>query len=185
MHVHLLSSALQRLRRVWRFYHKDGACPSSVDASTFRVEVTAPLLPDKDKEGTTTFVVDDIAGHSLWKTLILNLVGNATTWVQSTEYFIPSNTFIGRARTVDDKVHMMESIAQSVTYSILEPSNQTMTGLVGLSEQFMYVRWGWIALPTFVVLATILCLCLVMMCTKRYNVEMWKSSSLALFVPWI
>ncbi|QSS63653.1 hypothetical protein I7I51_00712 [Histoplasma capsulatum] len=73
--------------------------------------VTAPLLPDKDKEGTTTFVVDDIAGHSLWKRLILNLVGNATTWVQSTEYFIPSNTFIGTSRTVDDKVHMMESIA--------------------------------------------------------------------------
>ncbi|EGC42167.1 conserved hypothetical protein [Histoplasma capsulatum var. duboisii H88] len=142
--------------------------------------VTAPLLPDKDKERTTTFVVDDSAGHSLWKSLILDLVGNATTWVESTEYFIPSNTFIGTARAVNDKVHMMESIAQSVTYSILEPSNQTMTGLVGLPEQFMHVRWGWIALPTFIVLAAILCLCLVMMCTKRHNVKMWKSSSLAL-----
>lgn len=142
--------------------------------------VTAPLLPAKDKERIATFVVDDNASHALWKGLILNLLGNATTWVESTEFFIPSNTFIGIARTIEDKVHMIETIARSLTYSILLPSEQKVTGLVGVPEQFIHVRWGWIALPTFIVLLTILFLCLVMLCTKRHNVEIWKSSSLAL-----
>ncbi|KLJ12773.1 hypothetical protein EMPG_12223 [Blastomyces silverae] len=142
--------------------------------------VTAPLLPEKDKERTATFVVDGNAGRFLWGNLITDLVGNATTLAESTELFIPSSDFIGVSYTVDDKVHMMETIARSITYSLLQPSNQTVIGLTGVTQPFIHVRWVWIALPTVVVLGTILFLSLVMLCTKRHNVEVWKSSSLAL-----
>ncbi|OAX81902.1 hypothetical protein ACJ72_03756 [Emergomyces africanus] len=142
--------------------------------------VTEPLLPINDKERATTFIVDYNAGHALWNGLILNLLGNATTSPESTDFFIPSNTFIGIARTIDDKAHMMNTIARSLTNSLLQPSNQTMTGVVGVPEKFIQVRWGWIALPTFIVIITMLFLCLVILGTKRHEVEIWKSSSLAL-----
>ncbi|OAT06352.1 hypothetical protein BDBG_02579 [Blastomyces gilchristii SLH14081] len=99
----------------------------------------------------------------------------------STEYFIPSNTFIGISRAIDDKVHMMETIARSLTYSLLQPSSQTVTDLTGVAQPFILVRWAWITLPGLVVLTRILFLSLVMLCTKRHNnVEVWKPSSLAL-----
>ncbi|OJD13755.1 hypothetical protein AJ78_05822 [Emergomyces pasteurianus Ep9510] len=143
-------------------------------------DITETLLPADEMVRVINFVVDSNAGHALWKRLILNLLGNATTWPVSTEYFIPSNTFIGIARTIDDKMHMIETVARSLTDSILQPSNQTMTGVVGVPEQFIHVRWGWIALPTFIVLTTMLFLFLVMLGTKAHDVEVWKSSSLAL-----
>ncbi|PGH07831.1 hypothetical protein GX51_01541 [Blastomyces parvus] len=144
--------------------------------------VTAPLLPEKDKEKITTFVVDDNAGHSVWKNLILELVGNASTWDVSTEYFVPSNTFVSVAGTIetDAKVHLLETIARSITYTLLQPSNQTVAGLTGIPRPFVEVRWAWVILPAIVVFTTILFLCLAMLWSKRHNVPVWKSSYLAL-----
>ncbi|PGH04099.1 hypothetical protein AJ79_07199 [Helicocarpus griseus UAMH5409] len=141
--------------------------------------VTAPLFPEK-ANANITFIVDADAGHSVWQSLSQSILGNATTWPPSTDFFIPSNIFIGLSRTVDDKVHMMEIIARSLTDSLLKPRNQKVLGLAGVPEQIIQIRWWWISLPLFVVFVTMLFLYLVMSRTSRAKAKVWKSSALAL-----
>ncbi|KAK2808824.1 hypothetical protein FQN50_004300 [Emmonsiellopsis sp. PD_5] len=142
--------------------------------------IKAPLLANGSNASDITFTVDDSASYHVWSILEKEITGNASTWPESTEFFIPSSTFIGKSPSIPDKPHMFENIAVSLTDAILKPSNQTVSGLLGRPEQFVRIRWAWIVLPGFLVVATVVFLSMVMLRSRKYNVNVWKSSSLAL-----
>ncbi|RDW60272.1 hypothetical protein BP5796_11878 [Coleophoma crateriformis] len=55
-----------------------------------------------------------------------------------------------------------------------------VSGIATTLETYVKVRWGWISLPLFVVLATAVFLVLAMTSSSRSGTELWKGSALAL-----
>ncbi|EEH48401.2 uncharacterized protein PADG_04480 [Paracoccidioides brasiliensis Pb18] len=100
----------------------------------FRLKCDGPYF-NKGKEKMTTFVIDQAASHSVWRALNLHVLGNAITWPESTEYFIPSNDFIGIVRTVRDKAHMMEIAALSHIYLLTTKQKENTARMLGFERR--------------------------------------------------
>ncbi|KGY15112.1 hypothetical protein PABG_11889 [Paracoccidioides brasiliensis Pb03] len=100
----------------------------------FRLKCDGPYF-NNGKEKMTTFVIDQAASHSVWRALNLHVLGNAITGPESTEYFIPSNDFIGIVRTVRDKAHMMEIAALSHIYLLTTKQKENTARMLGFERR--------------------------------------------------
>lgn len=91
---------------------------------------------------------------------------------------------IDAVQQIPDFSNFMDRLAASLTVALLQQTSispvSLMTGDVGTVEQYVHVRWGWIALPATVVALGISFLALAMVETHRQKIKVWKVSSLAL-----
>ena len=86
------------------------------------------------------------------------------------EVYVASNDFAG----------IMNNIALSMSTLIQESSSLTLPGQVNVLEQFVRVRWPWIALPLALEFIGIIFFAIGVFEASRKRSKLWKSSGLAL-----
>ncbi|KAJ6020974.1 hypothetical protein N7540_006478 [Penicillium herquei] len=95
------------------------------------------------------------------------------------------NGFIGGS--LIDRVHnlgfekIMSNVAASLTKLQLENTKGTFSGTAHSSEVFVKVKWEWMILPGFLVLAGSIFFIATMVVNRKASMPLWKSSALASF----
>ncbi|KAJ5087267.1 hypothetical protein N7456_010883 [Penicillium angulare] len=74
---------------------------------------------------------------------------------------------------------MMSNVAALLTKLQLQKSKKTFSGIASSSEVFVKVKWEWMILPGFLVLAGSLFFVATMTVNRKANMPLWKSSALA------
>ena len=77
--------------------------------------------------------------------------------------------------------HVVENIALSLTAALQGTANgEPVFGENSTLEQYVHIRWAWLALPILLALLSLLFLLLTIYTTKQNRVSIWKSSTLVL-----
>lgn len=117
--------------------------------------------------------------------------GNSTIIVNSLDFQLlaeyveetftsPDDTAFGNAlRSSPNMTETIANISTSITYAIgaSKFANQTL-GFAVTTEQYIHVRWAWIAPPIAIVVMGAVFLILTIVHTMRAGVTSWKSSSI-------
>ena len=76
---------------------------------------------------------------------------------------------------------MFKNIAQSMTLAMRTQSgaNSQTVGQYFLEQTFVKVEWAWISLPLAILVLVLVFLVAVAICTRKYQLEPWKESSIA------
>lgn len=108
--------------------------------------------------------------------------GNETNYEDPHDVLRPQAAFhiIDAFKASSNIPMMMENIATALTNVIRDSSNFTVVGQVGQTHIYVTVIWPWIALPAFLVIASIIFLMLAMYESKRNGARVWRTSELAL-----
>lgn len=89
------------------------------------------------------------------------------------------STGVGEVMRKADVPTLFAKMAESMTDQLRSGYNMTATGLAVDSVIFVQVRWEWLSLPLFVVLAAAVQLVYTMVCCRSDPSPLWKSSIVA------
>jgi hypothetical protein len=125
-------------------------------------------------------------GFDTYRTLGQYLTGNATKSVRVSlvSQMLGREYIPGRNPQISEIMRrglgsVMQSVADSATRSALRASNVTVYGTVASAEVYVRVSWGWILLPTVLVVTGLVFLGSTVIVNRGQGLRLWKSSVLA------
>ncbi|EXJ90956.1 hypothetical protein A1O1_04063 [Capronia coronata CBS 617.96] len=131
---------------------------------------------------SNVFVVDEITAEGLKSLLQGAFSGTASAGNSGLRdgYGITYSSEIMQAlHLADDLGALMASFAASMSDHIRNVSAVTETGTAWAMESYIQVRWRWLILPMSLGPASLCSLCAVICISRRREVQVWKSSTLA------
>ncbi|KAK2764181.1 hypothetical protein CKAH01_15787 [Colletotrichum kahawae] len=143
------------------------------------LEYRLPGLPPNRKNN---FTVGRLAFIPIYSQMMRDLTGQVSFGSRD----ISKTTTPLLLYKADSVRQSMQNMADSITNEIRRNGSsvnpdQTIQGHVWIQQQFVVVRWAWLALPATKLLLTSLFLAATIVETRRKDVGVWLSSPLALF----
>ncbi|KAF4835895.1 hypothetical protein CGCTS75_v002497 [Colletotrichum tropicale] len=139
-------------------------------------------LPGLYADRENMFTVPSSAFTPIYSQLVDDLKGQVT--IASRIY--SNSTTIYMLYKANSVVQSIQNMADAITTEMRRNGSsvnpqQTIQGLVWIQQQFVVVRWAWLALPATMLVLTSLFLAATIVETRRKDVGVWLSSPLVLF----
>ncbi|KAF0322672.1 hypothetical protein GQ607_010129 [Colletotrichum asianum] len=139
-------------------------------------------LPVLSPNRRNNFTIPKTAFYDIYSQMKRDLTG--TVSVASRQYSGTTTPLL--VYKADSVVQSIQNMADSITTEMRRNGSsvnpeQTIQGHVWIQQQFVVVRWTWLALPATMLVLTSLFLAATIVETRRNDVGVWLSSPLALF----
>ncbi|KAJ4999853.1 hypothetical protein K4K48_003412 [Colletotrichum sp. SAR 10_66] len=139
-------------------------------------------LPVLSPNRRNNFTIPKTAFYDIYSQMKRDLTG--TVSVASRQYSGTTTPLL--VYKADSVVQSIQNMADAITTEMRRNGSsvnpeQTIQGHVWIQQQFVVVRWAWLALPATMLVLTSLFLAATIVETRRKDVGVWLSSPLALF----
>ncbi|KAI8308983.1 hypothetical protein K4K61_002174 [Colletotrichum sp. SAR11_59] len=139
-------------------------------------------LPVLSQNRRNNFIVPRTAFYDIYSQMKSDLTG--TVSIASRQYSGTTTPLL--VYKADSVVQSIQNMADAITTEMRRNGSsvnpeQTIQGHVWIQQQFVVVRWAWLALPATMLVLTSLFLAATIVETRRKDAGVWLSSPLALF----